>query len=67
LKLPPRTTYTGGDGGEDYIISEYENLNSDPLISFSEYTVGMDGMKIDRMFFDKFENTVRDNPFINDR
>ncbi len=67
LKLPPRTTYTGGGGGEDYIISEYENLNSDPLISFSEYTVGMDGMKIDRMFFDKFENTVRDNPFIKEK
>lgn len=64
LKLPPRTTYTGGGSGEDNIINEYENLNSDPLKSFSEYAVGMDGMKIDRMFFDKFDSTVRANPFI---
>jgi len=64
LKLPPRTAYTGGGSGEDNIISEYENLNSDPLKSFSEYAVGMEGMKIDRMFFDKFESTVRANPFI---
>ena len=51
-------------GGEYNAIGEYENLNSDPLISFSEYAVGMDGMKIDRMFFDKFDSTVRANPFI---
>jgi type I restriction enzyme R subunit len=64
LKLPPRTTYTGSGGGEYNAIGEYENLNSDPLISFSEYTVGMEGMKIDRMFFDKFETAVKNNPFI---
>jgi hypothetical protein len=45
LKLPPRTTYTGSGGGEYNAIGEYENLNSDPLISFFEYAVGMEGMK----------------------
>ncbi|MDD1744565.1 MAG: DEAD/DEAH box helicase family protein [Candidatus Methanoperedens sp.] len=64
LKLPPRTTYTGSGGGEYNAIGEYENLNSDPLISFSEYAVGMEGMKIDRMFFDKFETAIKNNPFI---
>lgn len=63
LKLPPRTTYRGG-GDSDNRISEYENLNTDPLISFSEYAVGPEGMKIDRMFFDRFETAVRNNPFI---
>ncbi|VVB89950.1 Type III restriction enzyme, res subunit [uncultured archaeon] len=64
LKLPPRTTYKGGGGDEYDTINEYENMNTDPLISFSEYAVGPDGMKIDRMFFDKFETTIKNNPFI---
>jgi type I restriction enzyme R subunit len=63
LKLPPRTTYArGGEGPER--ISEYENLSLDPLTSLDEYAIGLDGMKIDRMFFDRFETTVRANPFI---
>ncbi len=64
MKLPPRTTYNESGGGEYNTISEYENLNLDPLISFSEYAVGPEGMKIDRMFFDKFETVIKDNPFI---
>jgi type I restriction enzyme R subunit len=64
LKLPPRTTYIGGGDGGDNRISEFENLNIDPLISFSEYAVGPEGMKIDRMFFDKFETAIKNNPFI---
>jgi type I restriction enzyme R subunit len=63
LKLPPRTTYTGG-GEDEERTSEYENLSLDPLTSLEEYAIGMDGMKIDRMFFDRFETTVRTNPFI---
>jgi type I restriction enzyme R subunit len=63
LKLPPRSTYTeGGEGPER--TSEYENLSLDPLTSLDEYAIGLDGMKIDRMFFDRFETTVRANPFI---
>jgi type I restriction enzyme, R subunit len=29
-----------------------------------EETIGYEGMKIDRMFFERFEDTVRDNDFI---
>lgn len=64
LKLPPRTTYNREGGGEYNTVSEYENLNRDPLISFSEHAVGLEGMKIDRMFFDKFETAIKNNPFI---
>ncbi len=39
-------------------------MNIDPLISFSEYAIGPEGMKIDRMFFDKFETAIKNNPFI---
>ncbi|HEX7575629.1 MAG TPA: DEAD/DEAH box helicase family protein [Candidatus Methanoperedens sp.] len=63
LKLPPRTTYAGGGDGTES-TAEYENLSLDPLTSLEEYAVGLDGMKIDRMFFDRFETTVRANPFI---
>jgi type I restriction enzyme R subunit len=66
LKLPPRTTsYAGGEGGDGPERTvEYENLSFDPLTSLEEYAIGLDGMKIDRMFFDRFETTVRANPFI---
>ncbi len=37
----------------------YENYDPDPLKFMEEKAVGLEGMKIDRMFFDKFESTVR--------
>ncbi len=42
----------------------YEHLGEDILATITEETVGNDGMKIDRMFFEKFEETVRENDFI---
>jgi type I restriction enzyme, R subunit len=40
-------------------IDGYENFNLDPLKSLDEYTVGADGMKIDRKLFERFEDRVR--------
>lgn len=42
----------------------YEHLGTDILASIKEVTVGHEGMKIDRMFFERFEETVRENPVI---
>ena len=42
----------------------YEHLGADILASVREETVGYDGMRIDRMFFERFEEAVREDPFI---
>ena len=42
----------------------YEHLGADILASIKEETIGYEGMKIDRMFFEKFEETVRENTAI---
>lgn len=47
------------------IVSEdYENYNPDPLKSITETPIGVEGMKIDRKLFERFEETVKDNEFI---
>jgi len=64
LTLPPKTgTVTdGGDGGVN--IDEITVFQPDPLKTFIEKAVGLEGMKIDRKLFDKFEDTVKSDPFI---
>ena len=52
---------TGGGGGQ---VETYEHLGADIILSVQQETVGYDGMKIDRMFYEKFEDTVRENDFI---
>ena len=42
----------------------YEHLGEDILSTIKEETIGVDGMKIDRMFYEKFETRVRENDFI---
>jgi type I restriction enzyme R subunit len=42
----------------------YEHLGADIIASVKEETIGFKGMKIDRMFFEKFEDTVRENKTI---
>ena len=42
----------------------YEHLGEDILESIRIEDITADGMKIDRMFFDKFEDTVRENETI---
>ena len=42
----------------------YEHLGTDILAMVKEAAVGVEGMKIDRMFFEKFEDVVRGNDFI---
>jgi len=42
----------------------YEHLGEDILSMVKEEIIGYEGMKIDRMFFEKFEDTVRQNETI---
>ena len=61
IKLPRIATKTGNDGGEGKTITfdTFENFAPDPLKSIKETQVGSQGMKIDRMFFEKFEEVVK--------
>lgn len=59
LKLPPITKGSIPRDSPPVDLKEYENYNPDPLKSYQEAEVGLEGMKIDRKFYDKFEETVK--------
>jgi type I restriction enzyme R subunit len=64
LELPrPSSTGGGGDGGKGSVTT-YEHLGADIISSVREEAVGLEGMKIDRMLFSRFENSVRENETI---
>ena len=54
---PDEPTPTGGK-------DTYEHLGQDVLMTIKEQPVGLEGMKIDRMFYERFEEIVRENDFI---
>ena len=54
----------GEDGKGPTMVYAYEHLGKDILSTISEETVGVEGMKIDRIFFDRFANTVRANSVV---
>ncbi len=61
LKLPRRQTKgrKTEDGGRQVLGGTYEYTGQDILSMVKEEVIGHEGMKIDRMFFEKFEETVR--------
>jgi type I restriction enzyme R subunit len=68
LKLPrPKSpTGSGDEDGEDPVVTgvSYEHLGEDILASLKVEEVGMEGMRIDREFYAKFESAVRENDLI---
>jgi type I restriction enzyme R subunit len=67
LKLPrPKGKGWEGEDGDGRVVvgGTYEHLGADIIASVREETIGFEGMKIDRMFFEKFEDTVRENETI---
>lgn len=62
LKLPPVNAGLG-EGGGGGIVSDkdYEYTALDPLKTMKENQIGLDGMKIDRMYFDRFEDVVKED------
>ena len=65
IKLPtPRGKGNGNNGGNGPTPATYEHPGADILTEIKEQPVGPEGMKIDRMFFQKFEETVRQNETI---
>jgi type I restriction enzyme R subunit len=67
LKLPRpqgKIRDDGGDTGPVEVGGVYQYLGTDIIASVREETIGYEGMKIDRMFFEKFEDTVREDKTI---
>lgn len=67
LKLPKLKNKNKEREGKDSpvaVCGAYEHLGADILSSIKEDVIGFEGMKIDRMFFEKFGDTVRENDFI---
>jgi type I restriction enzyme R subunit len=60
IELPAQATHgPRKGGGPGPVPSTYNHIGADILSLIKEETVGFDGMKIDRMFFEQFEDTVR--------
>jgi type I restriction enzyme, R subunit len=67
LKLParPATSSAAGTGsGYGNVTDDYTNTRHDPLKTVTVSDIGADGMKIDRMYFNRFEEVVKENPVI---
>jgi type I restriction enzyme R subunit len=65
IELPPVTGEgTGGGEPAPVHIPEYESVRPDPLKTLVQTPVGLDGMRIDREFFGKFEQTLKRDTFV---
>lgn len=58
IKLPEPSSQGSGMGG-GITAATFENFDPDPLKTMTETKIGLQGMKIDRMFFQKFEDEVK--------
>jgi len=66
LKLPKPKGGDGSGGGEGptRYTGTYEHLGEDILSTIKQETIGFEGMRIDREFYAKFEDVVRENDLI---
>ncbi len=61
LKLPVKISKGEGDEGIYLTPDDYDSVKEDPLKSLIVNKIGVDGMKIDRMYFDRFEEQVKED------
>ena len=54
----------GDEAGPVFRDGTYEHLGQDILSTIKEEVIGHEGMKIDRMLYEKFERAVKENPQI---
>ena len=67
LKLPrlrDKSDREGDDPRPVVYVGTYEHLGDDFLSTIEQEQIGAEGMRIDRMFFDRFADEVRENDFI---
>ena len=68
LVLPPVFKKGGGQGGSEPISIDEINLTiPDPLKTLQEKAIGLEGMKVDRKLFEKFEATIKDNDYVKEK
>ncbi len=53
-----------GPGMDEPESGAYQHTGEDAIASHAEQQVGFQGMKVDRMFFEKFEDVVKADPII---
>ena len=64
IELPPPQSRGEGDEGSGQsptLVYAYEHLGKDILSTIREETIGTHGMKVDRMLFERFGNTIRED------
>ena len=66
IELPPEGG-TGGGGEGGTVKKEHENVNPDPLKIVNEIPIGLEGMKIDRKLFEKFEEVLKADDYVKDK
>lgn len=54
----PKPKKGGESGGEGVDLDKYTSYKPDPIFSVQEERIGMDGMRIDRELFRKFEDRI---------
>jgi len=58
------TKSNGNNGKTVGGVETYEHLGADILASIKEEVIGVEGMKIDRLFYEKFEQMIREDAMI---
>ena len=67
IELPPpqsRGEEDEGSGKGPTLVYGYEHLGKDILSTIREETIGTRGMKVDRMLFERFGNTIREDEML---
>lgn len=64
LKIPVLSSRSNGGGEQPPIPLPFEYKEDDAISKLKETAIGNNGMKIDRMFFKKFEENIKEDKFI---
>ena len=59
IKLPKPALPSSDDGGATIVRTTFSNTDFDPLKTMEQTQIGLQGMKIDRMMFQRFEEEVQ--------
>ena len=64
IELPPETGTSGGGDFPPPVPKDYKSFIPDPIKGIAETTIGLEGMKIDRKLFERFEEAVKADDYI---
>jgi len=67
IELPIYRKGTGGPPGPTTLHDVTTVYNPDPLKTLKETVIGVEGMKVDRKIFEKFEETIKQDQFVQEQ